>query len=315
MTGIACASFSVTAVREAANGNPLYFLLGGIFGLLPDTIDFKFCRFLFRHDIEVIPDPKEFNPQLIADAVAYAFNRAHETGRPVRIKLNTVRVGADFWRQYSVRFDVPNRRVTVTCGPIVDSSQAPVRNTTQPKQQKGVALLSCPVILDYEAATSVDAFDGPIFQMAPMAGKVFVHFNPWHREWSHSFVTGALLGVLGAVVLLNITAGLIIFAAYSMHILEDQLGFMGSNLFFPFNRKRSPGLRLTHSNVPMANFSIIWLCCVVAFWNLYAAAEHPVCNLTLPRVLFCGLILPLGAVTLIRRILPYGPGSATQLTK
>jgi len=35
----------------------LYFLLGGIFGLLPDTLDFKFYRFFIKHDIEVAPDP------------------------------------------------------------------------------------------------------------------------------------------------------------------------------------------------------------------------------------------------------------------
>jgi len=42
---------------RGAEGNPLYFVLGGVFGLLPDTLDFRFGRFLCRHDVEVAPDP------------------------------------------------------------------------------------------------------------------------------------------------------------------------------------------------------------------------------------------------------------------
>ena len=43
--GVAAASCVPVAVETAASGNPLYFILGGIFGLLPDTIDFKLYRY------------------------------------------------------------------------------------------------------------------------------------------------------------------------------------------------------------------------------------------------------------------------------
>ena len=57
-SGIAAASFFPWSVQAAAEGNPLYFILGGIFGLLPDTADFKFYRFFYRHDVNIELDPR-----------------------------------------------------------------------------------------------------------------------------------------------------------------------------------------------------------------------------------------------------------------
>ena len=113
MVGLGAASCFPGAVAAAATGNPLYFILGGAFGILPDTLDFKFYRFFVKHDMEVIPDPDNADPKMIADAVAYAINRAALGGAPVRIRLNTIPAGADCWRQYTVRFDVAGRRVLV----------------------------------------------------------------------------------------------------------------------------------------------------------------------------------------------------------
>ena len=59
MTGVAAASCFPAAVEAGSRGNPLYFILGGVFGILPDTIDFKFLRFFQRRDIEITPDPNE----------------------------------------------------------------------------------------------------------------------------------------------------------------------------------------------------------------------------------------------------------------
>ena len=56
-TGVAVASCFPQAVEAGAHGQPLYFLLGGICGLLPDTLDFKFMRYFHGHDLEVVPDP------------------------------------------------------------------------------------------------------------------------------------------------------------------------------------------------------------------------------------------------------------------
>ena len=51
--GVAAASFFPGAVAAAVDGNPLYFVLGGVCGLLPDTLDFKFGRFFYRHQVEI----------------------------------------------------------------------------------------------------------------------------------------------------------------------------------------------------------------------------------------------------------------------
>ena len=64
VTGVALASCWPEAVQSASQGNPVFFLLGGIGGLLPDTADFKFARYFFRHDVEIIPDPVRPDPQL-----------------------------------------------------------------------------------------------------------------------------------------------------------------------------------------------------------------------------------------------------------
>ena len=47
---------------------------------------------------------------MIAEAVAMAANRAFDTGRSVRIKLDTIRLGTDRWQQYEVKI----RRCTET---------------------------------------------------------------------------------------------------------------------------------------------------------------------------------------------------------
>jgi hypothetical protein len=92
--GVAVASCVPGAVQAGVDGNPLYFILGGVFGLLPDTLDSKFYRFLYRRDMEVMPDPKDADPAMVAQGVAYAAEWCARRRAPVRIKLNTVRLGA-----------------------------------------------------------------------------------------------------------------------------------------------------------------------------------------------------------------------------
>ena len=41
ISGVAAASFFPWSVQAAVEGNPMYFILGGAFGILPDTLDFK----------------------------------------------------------------------------------------------------------------------------------------------------------------------------------------------------------------------------------------------------------------------------------
>jgi hypothetical protein len=76
-------------VESAAQGSYLI-VLGGFFGLLPDTLDFKFARY-FEHHVNIDPDPANLDPQIIANAVAVEIDRAAETGQSIRVQLHNIR--------------------------------------------------------------------------------------------------------------------------------------------------------------------------------------------------------------------------------
>jgi membrane-bound metal-dependent hydrolase YbcI (DUF457 family) len=288
--GVAAASCFPYAVEAGASGNPLYFLLGGCCGLLPDTLDFKFSRFFHRHDMEVAPDPENPDAQMLADAVALAVNTAHADGRPIRLKLDTIRLGADSWQRYEVTFNVRARRVEVAYGPVVDSGQ---QETGERRRLPPAASspLDCGIKLDYMATTVIDILDGPSFRMTPADhGTVEVGFQSWHRAWSHSLTIGLLAALLAARIW-DLRAGWVAFSGYSAHVAVDQLGFMGSNLFYPFTSRRLHGLRLVHSGSSFPNSIVIWFCGLLVFWNLSrATAGIPPGNPV--ALLFYGLLLP-----------------------
>ena len=289
---LASASCFPGAVEAGAQGNPLYFILAAAFGLLPDTLDFKLTRFFYKTDITVTPDPNAPDAQMIADAVAYAVNRAGASGEPVSIKLNTIQMGVDQWQRYTVKFDVPARRVIVRLGPLVDTGQTPIGPV--PPGREGVAPLHAHIALDYLAATDIDIFDGPVYRMEPTDGnRVRPIFIPWHRTWSHSFVVAMLLA-LWSTVLWDGLAGWVVFAAMSTHIIADQAGYMGSNLFYPFTRHRTTGLRLMHAVWPLPNFVAVWISGVVIVWNLYHGHVEPLAPLNPLRVFLLWIMVPAG---------------------
>ncbi len=312
--GVGLASFFPESIHAAAAGNPAYFLLGGFFGLLPDTLDFKFFRFFYRSHICVVPDPLNPLPSQIAGAVAYAIDSAASMLKPVRIKLETIRLASDLWQRYTVRFDVSKHKVIVVYGPAVDTggnivSEKPVRMSRNgpvaiedPKWQKsGESRFNVSVKIEYQPDIQVDIFDGPLLEMSPDAGgKIAVGFIPWHRLWTHSYVAALLpAGVVAAVF--NPTAGVIAFGAIAAHTAVDQLGFMGSSLWYPIRRKRIPGAGKLHGSAPFANFAVIWLCCLLVFWNLAYETYGPSHIFSLPKLLFWGLAVPLGAVMFLNK--------------
>jgi len=302
-TGVAVASCFPCAIEAALTGNPLYFVLGGVAGLMADTMDFKFYRFFYKHTLEVVPDPLDLDPKMIAEAIAKAVGEAANSGKPVRIKLNTIRMGADLWRRYTVEFDIPGKRVNVTLGPIVDTGGKPAPGKADREGKSASVELPCKIELDYEASTNVDIFDGPMFEMNPITNDTVVpQFIPWHRQWSHSFVVGAALGVLGWPTL-GLWAGVVICAAYAAHVLVDQIGFMGSSLFWPITRHRTPGLKLTHSGESLPNLLTVWFSCLLIYWNLARHAPPSVPPTSPFRLLFWGAVVPLGAIVLARKIL------------
>jgi hypothetical protein len=295
--GVAAASCFPGAVVAAESGNPLYFILGGIFGLLPDTLDFKFYRFFYRHHVEVTPDPLAPDPQLIADAVVEAIERAAESGKPFRIRLNTIRLGADLWQRYALRFNLPANRVDVAIGPAVDTGGTPVTPAPSPPQRAS-ASLTTPVRLDYLASTDIDIFEGPIFQMTPGEdGVVVPEFIPWHRQWSHSLLVGLLFAVPGWL-LWDLRAAGVIATAYAAHVAVDQLGYMGSSLFWPLTLHRTPGMKLQHSGEALPNFSAVWLSCLIIFWNLSRPATV---DLSVAHLVMWGALIPFTAIQIARR--------------
>jgi membrane-bound metal-dependent hydrolase YbcI (DUF457 family) len=295
--GVAAASCFPQAVEAGAGGNPLYLVLGGFFGLLPDTLDFKFTRFFYKSDITITPDPNAPDAGMIANGVAMAVARAHTERCPVHVKLNTVQLGADRWQQYKVTFDVPGRRVHVRYGPTVDTGARPIPaiETAPARSEASLeasAPLACDIRLDYLATTNVDIFDGPVYRLEPTDdGRIRPVFIPWHRSWTHSFVI-ALLLALASTLIWDAVAGMIVFAAYAAHIMADQLGHLGSNLFAPFTKRRMGGMRLTHAMWPFPNFISVWASCVLVFWNLFRQSSAGGELLNPFRVLMTWILIP-----------------------
>lgn len=300
--GVAVASCFPEAVRQGACGNSLCFILGGIAGILPDTLDFKLNRFLYHHDIEIVPDPLKADPAMIANAVALAVCRCHEQRKPVKVKLGTIRLSADSWRRYHVKFNTLLRRVEVKYGPVVDTGGNPHPGQVKRRYKEATAPLSCDVRLEYNATTTVDIFDGPVFRMEPCRdGSVIPRFIPWHRHWSHSFFAAAVLGLVGWFAFGSL-AGTIMSTSLIAHALADQLGHMGSNLLFPFRGRRYAGMRLMHSGDAAANLSAVWLSCVVIFWNLARHAPLPSGRLNYGKLVFFGVAIPAFLLWCVRRL-------------
>ena len=298
--GIALASCFPRAVDAAAAGNPLYFILGGVCGLLPDTIDFKFLRFFYRHDMEVVPDPNRPDPLLMAQAVAHAVHRAKASGRRVRIKIDTTLAGSGLWHQYRLRFDIPNRRITVAFTGIVTTSRTPAARQLFKPAEASVPL-ECGVALDYTASNDIDIFEGPVFCMEPQAdGRVCARFIPWHRQWSHSLTAAAGLGSLVAAVWGGI-AGVVAGGAFALHALVDQTGIMGSNLFPPLTRRRVPGLQWVRSDHALANFGVVWVSALLTYWNVARLAPVLDPAPSLAKLTAYGAVLPLAGAALISR--------------
>lgn len=290
ISGVTVASFCPWAIAAAQGGNPAYFILGAVAGILPDTIDFKFVRYFYPHDIRVEPDQTDCDPQPIADAIATAVSAAQD-GKPTTLKLSTIQMGADNWRQYRVRIDPEAGDVRVQFGPVVSTGQVPQPNTLPAQRPVGIARFSAPILPGYEPLYTIDIFDGPSFKFIKNpGGQVEVDFLPWHRNGSHSLALGLLLA--GIASFWTWKAGALIFGAHLMHVLEDQMGYMGSNLFFPFTKKRVPGLKIMHSGDAFPNFAAVWLCCLLIFWNLYAAIPNPLYHFTLLHLLMGAMAIP-----------------------
>ncbi|MEW6069670.1 MAG: archaeal/vacuolar-type H+-ATPase subunit I, partial [Candidatus Thermoplasmatota archaeon] len=143
------------------------------------------------------------------------------------------------------------------------------------------------LIHTYEKETFIDIFSGPDFAFIKEGDKVRVEFIPWHRRWSHSFTVGFLFAPLGLLLYgftqLGLIASAIIVLSFYAHIFVDQIGMLGSNLFYPFTKKRSKGVGLVHSGDALPNIYTNYVAILLVIWNLNFFAPKQVFQMPIVR--------------------------------
>jgi hypothetical protein len=275
-SGLCIASFVPGVAEQAANGS-LLIALGGACAMLPDLFDFRFAKYLERRDADIIPDAHNPDPQTIADAIAREFALVTPE-QPRIIQLHPLRRGVVDWVTYVVRFDAFNGEIAVTM------------NDVEARAKVGR------LDYQYDGPLEVGELGGPSLRLSIGPGGLQIEFLPWHRQWSHSLVLALALGLL-AGALLGPTAGLVAGLGYAVHVLEDQLGYLGSNLFWPFTRRRFDGLKLIHSGDAIPNMVTIWLSLTLLLLNLDRARETPL--IAVGPFLGFAVVLPLLALIAI----------------
>ena len=283
ITGVALATFFPTVVRQAELGSLLP-MLGGIGGILPDTLDFKFARYWEKFDLEIDPG-LEPDADAIADALVDAMQTAYKTNTSQNVVTHTVRLGADLWREYVIHFAPERGEIAVSVGPLVNTGQVPYAGTEPEGATLAVRKVGVPLVHTYSDQYKVNIFSGPTFRFTREGDHLVVDFLDWHHRWTHSLLLALAVGVVMGGVLalfggthLGLWGGLVTWLGYSGHILEDQLGHMGSNLFWPLTHKRLPGPGLIHAGDAIPNFLTVWTSVALILFNLDRFSAQPRLN-------------------------------------
>jgi membrane-bound metal-dependent hydrolase YbcI (DUF457 family) len=296
LAGIALATLFPEVVDAAASGSLLP-VLGGFGGLLPDTLDFKFVQFWETYDIEIDPGLMP-DAEKMVDAIAKALVQAYETDVPVHVKTQTLRLSADRWRQYTIGFCQDEGEISIAIGPEVTTNQRSYQSIKSSELQIARRKAPVPFKSLYAEYFNVDIYNGPSFMFSRNGDYVYVRFLDWHRRWTHSLLMAPIIGLCIALIsggLFNwstaLWAGLISSIGYGAHVLADQLGFMGCNIWWPFTRRQKPGLGLFHARDPLPNFLTVWFSLLIIIYNL----DKSVSAVTLTGILFIilGMCVPL----------------------
>ena len=316
ISGVAFGTFFSPAVAAASAGS-FVLVLGGVGGILPDTFDFKLARFFEVFDVEIDPDHEKPDPKKIAEEVARAMEMAHKENRTVKILLHTVRLGADAWRKYSIFFNSAEQKIQISIGPVISTGQVPYVPSMPPEDERyGEAKVNVPFVHTYDRGNDVTIFSGPDFDFKPRDGKVEIEFLSWHRRWSHSITVASFGGFIVYLMALFASSvlkwslpvapwiyGVIMAGGGIVHVLEDQTGFMGSNLFYPFTKERSTGLQMFHSGHPVANFTTFWLAVSLIAFNLNRfSPEGPVWDVGAVTFLGWVFFAPMALVYMARLV-------------
>ncbi len=262
--------------------------LGGIFGILPDTLDFKFAKYFHKSDFEVRPnpDPDKLDAREIAETVANAVRKAEKEGRGT-VQLHTMQLGSNLWRSYTLGFDSTTSEIVVELGPLVDTGQIPFEGTEikDPARASARVKVESQFFQQFDKKSQIAIMTGPCFEFVKRAeGKIEIVFLPWHRTWSHSLTLGMAIALLvGICTYFIVPEGphpelysiprwllypLIILFGSMVHIIEDSTGFMGNNLFWPFTKDRTNGLGLMSAAEAIPNFLFVWTSLIAILYNL-----------------------------------------------
>lgn len=275
-------------------------VLGAVAGILPDYIDFKIVKYLWRIDEEITPEWPIPDARRISEKIAQVIDEAWEKKRIINVQIHTIKTGPNTWRRWYIHLNPETKKVVVGIGPIQTFSGREFSNTVEdipPEKRKGEASFNASLKYDYKDRTiKISILSGPTVAFVPRDDHVEVVFLPWHRCCSHSFTMGAVLSLLvigfSLIFLQSLTHslinGLAFFVGYASHIISDQLGFMGSNLLWPITKNRTPGFKLAESMDPYANFILFWLSITTLFWQMNASIPNPI---SFPLTIAVGSIL------------------------
>ncbi|MBN2054425.1 metal-dependent hydrolase [bacterium] len=283
LSGVALSSFFAPAVRMASTPRSgletaeasFILLLGGLYGIMPDTLDFKLGQFFSPAEIDIDCNPEHLDPQRMAREIGEAMDKAYQENRTIKVQLFPIRMGNNLWRQYVIQFDGATNEVVVIINEIVSTSQVSYPGTEPKENRVGRYQLRHGKILETHGRPSVvDIMSGPQYAFVPDGQNVLIEFLPWHRTWSHSYVLGLILATPWWLIAFLFgfsnwwLYGLIAFLGFAIHLTEDLTGHMGGSLIWPFYRKRSNGLCLFKASDPRANFSVDYAAAVITIFNL-----------------------------------------------
>lgn len=312
ISGVAAATFIPQVARMSISSrmdvegaiSSFILVFAGMYGILPDTLDFKFGQFFEMPDFVVDPDPINPDPQAMADTFAKAVEKAAETGREVKIQFFPTQLGGNKWRQYCIIFE--GNKVSIQFNEIVSTSQIPFPGTA-PDNRVGTADFKYELIprrndVDWLNGlirfirqkikgpdkintvikpSTIDILSSTMYGLSlEKDGRIYFNWLPWHRTWSHSYVFGAILTIPVFIItfLLKIPVwwlyGIVAFIGFTVHITEDMTGHIGGALLWPIMKERSEGLELFKASDPRTNFSLIYTAFVLIIWNLDRFTTH-----------------------------------------
>ncbi len=292
--GITVATFFKSLMVGALLEDWWLIVLGGIFGLLPDTLDFKFAVYMEQHHTVIDPNPYDMRPQEIAEKIAAEIDAAAnlQPGQMRKVKLHTLKIGPDLWQSYAINFNKAQKQVEVRVGPHVTMSGVPVFGTEPPAEKAvGVAKFKPKLIETYGRPTEIKGFSGPSFGFLKRKdGAVEVVFIPFHRQWAHSLTLGIVFALLGWLISGMWQLGAVIFLGWFMHIVLDSFGHLGNNLFWPITKHRTSGLYLVSAANPYWNAFTVYSCIAIILWNMNMYNAEVSTSYTVPAISSLGLI-------------------------